>query len=426
MAPNEMGTKRKRERRPRVAIVRHSMVYHRSISRVAEALVADGYDCDVFYLGRKGDPRSTVLNGVRVIRLPGAKSRGGGLRYLFEYGSFFAITATVLGVRQIRFRYRLVQVYTMPDFLVFAAIVPKLLGARVLAYMQEPSPELAEAIGKGSREMRILAFLEQRVLRFADGAITVTDHLRQRFIERGANGSRIAVVLNCATSDAIAGAVVPTADVTKHEEQHVDQREDEAVVAICHGTVEPRWGHDDILDALAAARFRAPQLRLVLTGEGTAVAAVLARRDRLGLGDIVRWEGWVTEERLGELLKTSDIGIVAQKSSGYSNLVQTTKMYDYWAVGLPVLASRLTATAAAFDDSTILYFRPNDPADLADKLVQLANDRELRAAYAAAGRTADLHVGWQAQRKVYIEAVALVLGDRQLAGANAFAGRGGV
>ena len=287
-----------------------------------------------------------------------------------------------------------------------AAIVPKLFGARVLAFMQEPAPELAEVLGQGKRTVKMLKRLEQLTLRFADGAIAVTEDLRGRFIERGADGRRIAVVLNCSTSEAVTTAHAGT------------QPDDGAVVLICHGTVEPRWGHDDILQALAIARARVPQLRLVLTGMGTGVDAVLALRDRLDLHDIVSWEGWVTEERLGELLKSSHIGIVAQKSSDYSNLVQTTKMYDYWAVGLPVIASRLHATAAVFNDSEIAYYRPDDASDLAEQLVRLGNDPHLREAYAAAGRSAYQRFGWHVQREIYLDAVQHVLTDRRLAADN--------
>ena len=49
----------------------------------------------------------------------------------------------------------------MPDFLVFAAAVPKLLGSRVVAYMHEPSPELATRSSAGRVEPRARERVEQ-------------------------------------------------------------------------------------------------------------------------------------------------------------------------------------------------------------------------------------------------------------------------
>ena len=59
------------------------------------------------------------------------------------------------------------------------------------------------------------------------------------------------------------------------------------------------------------------------------------------LQDVVRFDGWVSRARLIDILRSADVGIVAQKASPYSHLVHTNKMVDYWIFGLPVIASRL-------------------------------------------------------------------------------------
>jgi len=132
--------------RHRVCIVRQRDVYEPQIRRVAEALVGAGYDVDVLLMRRRDRPRTTVVNGVQVISLPGALGRSNKLRYAFDYASFTVLAALTLAFRHARRRYSVVQLYTMPDFLVFAALVPKLLGSRVIAYMNEPPPELFETL----------------------------------------------------------------------------------------------------------------------------------------------------------------------------------------------------------------------------------------------------------------------------------------
>ncbi len=84
----------------------------------------------------------------------------------------------------------------MPDFLVFCAAFAKLTGAKVVAYMNEPTPELAQTIFGSPRITRLMVRFEQAALRFADRAVTVTPQLRDRYAERGADASRISVVLN--------------------------------------------------------------------------------------------------------------------------------------------------------------------------------------------------------------------------------------
>ena len=58
------------------------------------------------------------------------KPRGGPLRYLFEYLSFPSAAFLCAGALAVRRRWDVVQVNSLPDWLVFAAIVPKLTGAR--------------------------------------------------------------------------------------------------------------------------------------------------------------------------------------------------------------------------------------------------------------------------------------------------------
>ena len=61
----------------------------------------------------------------------------------------------------------------------------------------------------------------------------------------------------------------------------------------------------------------------------------------------------VSRARLMDILSSADVGIVAQKASPYSHLVHTNKMVDYWIFGLPVIASRLKAVSATYNDHVI-------------------------------------------------------------------------
>ena len=122
----------------------------------------------------KGQPRTTEVNGVRITGLRASLARGNKLRYVFDYGWFFTLAAATLTGRHLRRRYAAIQIYTMPDFLVFAGAIPKLLGSRVIAYMNEPTPELFETLYGTARFRRTLERIEQAVLRFADHSITVS------------------------------------------------------------------------------------------------------------------------------------------------------------------------------------------------------------------------------------------------------------
>jgi glycosyltransferase involved in cell wall biosynthesis len=397
--------------RRRVAIIRQNYIYEPMVQREAEALVAAGFDVEVMCMRDAGRPHRVVVNGVTVTSLPLSQHKGSKARYAFNYGCFFALAAGTLTLRHIRRPYAVVQANSMPDFLVFAAVVPKLLGSRVIAYMHEPTPELAETLFGPGLLTRILGRIEQWSLRFADHAITVTDQLKQRYVERGAMPDRITVVLNCVDPAAMLAGWTPAP-------APAPAQVGTEFIVVCHGSVEDRYGQDTIIEAAALLRDEMPDLRIVLTGRGSQIPELLAAIDAHGLQRVVRFEGWVSNHRLNDILHSANVGVVAQKASPYSHLVQTNKMVDYWIFGLPVIASRLRAVSELYDDDVIEYFEPADAVALAVAIRRLRDDPERRAKLAHNGELAHRRNGWAAQRPVYLGVFDEILGGYGRRGAS--------
>jgi glycosyltransferase involved in cell wall biosynthesis len=386
--------------RPRACIIRQNDDYE-TVRREAEALAGAGFAVDVICMAGLGRPRRIVENGVTVISLPTSRRLGGSkARYAFDYGCFFVLAAGVLTIRHVRRPYRVVQANSMPDFLVYAALVPKLLGSRVVAFMAEPTPELAETMFGTDRLNRVLILIEQSALRFADHSFTVTDQLKEQYVKRGAAPDGITVVLNGADPASMLAAAPPVPAEGKAE-----------FVIICHGTIEDRYGQDTIIEAARLLRDEIPDLRFVITGRGSTAAQIAQAIADYGLQDMVRFEGWVTREKLADLLRSADVGVVAQKASPYSHLVHTNKMIDYWIFGLPVIASRLRAVSETYDDDVIEYFEPGDAAQLAAAIKRLRDDPDRRAELAENGRIALRSSGWPAQRETYLSVFTTVLGE---------------
>jgi len=228
----------------------------------------------------------------------------------------------------------------------------------------------------------------------------VTDQLKQRYVERGAAAGKITVVLNCA-DPATMRAGEPAARAARERRPAADAGA-AGFTVICHGTMQDRYGQDTIVAAAGLLQAELPDLRVILTGRGgyaDKLAAVVAGQ---GLDDVVRLAGWVSRDQLAGLLGSADVGVVAQKSSPYSDLVHTNKMVDYWIFGLPVIASRLRAVAASYGDDVLEFFEPGDPASLAAAIRLLHDDPQRRAQLAAGGQRAQAEHGWAAQRPVYL------------------------
>ncbi len=157
------------------------------------------------------------------------------------------------------------------------------------------------------------------------------------------------------------------------------------------------------MEAVHQLHEELPDLHLVLTGRGALVEEILGAVRAYGLEDVVSFEGWVSHERLNDLLHGADVGVVAQKPSPYSHLVHTNKMVDYWLFGLPVIAGRLQAVSQLYDDSFVEYFEAGEAHDLARAIRRVYSDAERRAELSRNGRIAQQEHGWHVQRKAYLE-----------------------
>ncbi len=411
-----------RDPRPVVCMVRQAEV-EAGVWREVDALVEAGFDVDVICLaGRRGE-RLAQRPHVRVRGVPLRRARGSAVRYLVDYGAFFVAAGALVTAGHLRRRYRLVQVTTMPDLLVFASLPARLTGARVLAFMKEPTPELGELLLGSPRLTRVLVAVEQAALRYADHALTVTEELRATYVARGADPDRIGVVLNApdlrhlraptawsaqgwsttGTPDSTCATTTDAADAAAE-----GLRRPGEFRVLCHGTIEARYGHETIVRAAAIARTVVPGLRVRILGSGTFAPRVAELIDALGVDDVVDLVGYVPIAQVRDELEACDVGVVAQLASGYSHLVHTNKMFEYMGFGKPVVASRLRATYAAFPDA-VAWFEPGDAEDLARVLVGLAHDPHRAAELARAGLAASTEHGWDVQRFAYLDGVMRAL-----------------
>ncbi len=381
----------------RMCLIRQAIYpYDLLVRREAETLCQAGYETHVICLARPAEDDNQnleeTINGVHVHHLPLMRKKTSTVRYIFDYLSFAFLACIKVTRLHLQQRFDVIQVNNMPDLLVFAAFIPKLIGAKVVSMMYEPTPELWEDLRR-SHPPKILKVVEQLSLAFADFSFTVTEQLKEAYVSRGANPNKIKVVLNA-----------PDEKFLSTQTSTPACNGPNCFTVICHGAIEERYGQDTILEAAALARKQIPDLRVRILGKGTYVDQMLARRKQLDLENCVDYLGYVPLEQMIEELCAADLGIVAQKSSPYSNLVHTGKMYDYIAFGKPVLASRLKSVSAYFGEDALDYFEPGNPQSLADEILDLYQNPQKRKTLACNAKNLYAQYCWQTQKDIYLSA----------------------
>lgn len=381
----------------RILVIRqNSITFDPRVRREVAALLDAGHEVDVICVRDPGGARRERNAGLTVYRLPASlkSPSGSALGYGLRYGVFLLLAAVLSGALQVRRRYALVQVHSLPDFLVFAAAIPKAMGARVVLDLHEMMPEFFGSkfsAGSSNLAWRVVAAAEQASIRFADFAFTCTNEMRETFIMRGTAPERIGVVLNSSEEDVF--------DVVRHPPRGSD---DDGFVVLCHGSVEQRYGIDTAIDAVALLRDDVPGLRLQIIGAGTYVEDARARAAERHVSDRVTVTGrWEPLPVLLDAIATCDAGLVAMKRDAFRDLTHCNKMYDLVTMRRPVLMSRTRSVQAYFDDESFEYFESDDPRSLADAILRLHADAAHRSALVRRAAQLLEPYRWPRQRKVY-------------------------
>ena len=385
-------------RRP-VAMVVHS--YYEEDPRVrreAEAVRAAGRGVDVFSLRRDGDPAEGVLNGVRVHRLDVQRHQGAGIgTYLLEYADFMARAAIALTRAHGRRRYALVQVHTIPDALVAAALPLRLLGVPVILDMHEAMPEFFRMRFPGASRPavhRALVAQERASIAVANAVITVNDALAARLVALGVPALKVHVVMNA--------PVLARFNPSAHPPRPF--MADGTLRLVYAGALSMVYELDVALEAVARLRAQRPGLPITLDLYGRDFAEVPLRNRavELGLGDAVTFHGRVPIEAVPRALAAADIGLAPTRRTQFTDFSLSTKIFEYAAMGKPVVASRLPMVEATFPPGTVATYTAGDAGALASAIAGLVDDAPAREAAVARSMALVGELAWERVSERYL------------------------
>jgi glycosyltransferase involved in cell wall biosynthesis len=386
------------------------------VRREAESLVAAGRPVDVYGLRREGDEAYGVLDGVTVHRLDVRRHQGAGLgTYLLEYAAFLLRASWALTKAHARRRYALVQVHTPPDLLAFAALPVRLAGVPILLDLHEAMPEFFRSrFPRASNPVihRLLLWSERLSIALARRAVTVNQAMANRLIALGVPGHKVGVVAN-------------SPSLARFDASRFPRRafaEDGTVRLVYAGALTPTYEVDVAIAAVAELRARRPDLDVTFDvyGRGDAAEPWSAAARERGVEDAVTFHGRIPIEDVPSAVARADIGIAPTRRDPFTDVSLSTKVFEYAAMGKPVVASRLPMVEKTFPAGTVGTYEPGDASALAAAIEAIVDDPLAREA--AVERTAAVVAGasWEREAEGYVALIESMAVD----GASPGAGRG--
>ena len=143
-----------------------------------------------------------------------------------------------------------------------------------------------------------------------------------------------------------------------------------------HGTFIPLQGVEYIIKA--AKLLERENIKFNIIGKGQTYKKIIKLKDDLNLNNI-NFIDSVPYERLGEYIAKADICLGIFGNTKKAIRVIPNKIYEYMVVGRPFVTAKTRGVEEILiDGENVLFCNIADEKDLADKILKLKNDKELR------------------------------------------------
>jgi glycosyltransferase involved in cell wall biosynthesis len=315
---------------------------------------------------------------------------------MLAYTLFFVLAFFSVSKFYFKRRYDVIQFHTLPDFIVFVGIIPKICGAKLLLDMHEIMPEFYMSkfgVGMSRPLIKILKLLEKISIRFADAVIVINEPIKRLLLQRCKPKSDITVVMNCAddslfTPDRLACSTEP-----------------DSLVLMYHGTLTPLYGLELAIQAVAKLKDRIPHLKFSIFGTESEAGDLKRLAVELGVSRNVIFMGRVSREEIPEYIRQADVGVLPTIRDVFIDLSFSNKLAEYVSMKKPVVATRLKSTLEYFPEDSISYFESRNVEELAAKILDLYASPEKRLLQAETAFQHYQKIRWDIMRRRYIKLI---------------------
>lgn len=349
-------------------VVQNYYPFDPRVRRYVNVLRKKQIEVTVICLKRNSEPKYEIdKDNTRIYRIPVKKERATAIKYMFEYIKFFIVSFFKLTSLSLKNIFDIIHVHNLPDFLVFSAIMPKMLGSKIILDMHEIFPEFIRekfTITEHHLMYKIAEFLEKLSINFAHGVICIHDIALKQIKKRNPKISKMISIMN-------------TENLTINRVESKPKSKN-YFTAIYNGTINENIHIDFTLEAINKIKEKIPKFRFLIYGEGPNLLDIKNLIKELKLQDLVFIKGRIDHNKMKRILKQVDLGILTPGLDIYSQYFFANKLSEWISMGIPVIVSNLKTYRHYFRNSSLMFVEPGNIEDISKAIIKVYKDEKVR------------------------------------------------
>ncbi len=340
-----------------------------------------------------------MIDGIHIYRYPAPPPTTTRLSYAWEFP--YCWVKTLGFARRLSREGRLDAIHACnpPDTFFLIGLLFRFFGGTRFVYDQHdlcPELYLSRFGGRKAFYYRLLRVLEWATYRTADMVLSTNLSYRQHAIDVGGFPADKTFVVRSGPRISEFTPVEPDPSLKKGRKY-----------LVCYlGVMGPQDGLDYLLRAIrhVVDVVKRKDVHFALIGTGDSFPAAKGLRDDLGLSDCVDMTGRVPDVDVRRYLSTADVCVCPDPRSPLNDVSTMNKVLEYMAFGKPMVSFELRESRYSARDGA-LYALPNDEIEFGERIIQLLDDADLRAAMGRRNRERiERELSWEHTSKELLNA----------------------
>ena len=217
----------------------------------------------------------------------------------------------------------------------------------------------------------IAKILEKKILKKADRVITINEKLKDYAIRMGANPDKTYLVragIDLERYD-------PNIDGSEIRERYGIEKDDSVLFFM--GWLYDFSGLKEVATELSKIKDEKPNIKLLIVGDGDAFDGLQKIREKHHLDNQIILTGKQPYESIPAFIASSDICLLPAYNNEIMRDIVPIKMYEYMAMGKPVITTRLPGVIKEFGEGHgVIYIDKSE--DVLKKAIELDKNGNIK------------------------------------------------